>query len=58
MSANMTSRRAFMRGALAAGVATMLPRCVFADVATDARFVLVILRTATVLTSRSVALSQ
>jgi uncharacterized protein (DUF1501 family) len=44
MSANMTSRRAFMRGALAAGVATMLPRCVFADVATDARFVLVILR--------------
>lgn len=44
MRANMTSRRAFMSGALAAGAATMLPRCVFADVATDARFVLVILR--------------
>ena len=40
----MTSRRAFMSGALAAGAAAMLPRCVFADVATDARFVLVILR--------------
>jgi uncharacterized protein (DUF1501 family) len=33
-----------MSGALAAGAAAMLPRCVFADVATDARFVLVILR--------------
>jgi uncharacterized protein (DUF1501 family) len=33
-----------MTGALAAGAAAMLPRCVFADVATDARFVLVILR--------------
>jgi uncharacterized protein (DUF1501 family) len=40
----MTSRRAFVGGALAAGAATMLPRCVFADVATDARFVLMILR--------------
>ncbi|HEV8330851.1 MAG TPA: DUF1501 domain-containing protein [Steroidobacteraceae bacterium] len=40
----MTSRRAFVGGALAAGAAAMLPRCVFADVATDARFVLVILR--------------
>jgi len=33
-----------MTGALAAGATAMLPRCVFADVATDARFVLVILR--------------
>jgi uncharacterized protein (DUF1501 family) len=33
-----------MNGALAAGAAAMLPRCVFADAATDARFVLVILR--------------
>lgn len=40
----MTSRREFMSGALAAGAAAMLPRCVFADVATDARFVLVLLR--------------
>jgi uncharacterized protein (DUF1501 family) len=40
----MTSRRAFMSGALVAGAAAVLPRCVFADVATDARFVLVILR--------------
>ncbi|HXS91984.1 MAG TPA: DUF1501 domain-containing protein [Steroidobacteraceae bacterium] len=40
----MTSRRAFVSGALAAGAAAMLPRCVFADAATDARFVLVILR--------------
>jgi uncharacterized protein (DUF1501 family) len=39
-----TTRRAFMSGALVAGAAAMLPRCVFADVATDARFVLVILR--------------
>ena len=40
----MTSRRAFVSGALAAGATAMLPRCVFADVATDARFVLVLLR--------------
>jgi uncharacterized protein (DUF1501 family) len=40
----MTDRRAFMRGALAAGAPAALPRFVFADVATDARFVLVILR--------------
>ncbi len=40
----MTSRRAFVSGALAAGAAAVLPRCVFADVATDARFVLVLLR--------------
>jgi len=40
----MTSRRAFVSGALATGAAAMLPRCVFADVATDSRFVLVILR--------------
>ena len=40
----MTSRRAFVSGALAAGAAALLPRCVFADVATDARFVLVLLR--------------
>jgi uncharacterized protein (DUF1501 family) len=40
----MTSRRAFVSGALAAGAAAVLPRCVFADAATDARFVLVILR--------------
>ena len=33
-----------MSGALAAGAAALLPRCVFADVATDARFVLVMLR--------------
>src|ERR1044072_1273640 len=44
MRSHMTSRRAFMSGAMAAGAAAMLPRCVFADVATDARFVLVILR--------------
>ncbi len=40
----MTSRRAFVGGVLAAGATAMLPRCVFADVATDARFVLVLLR--------------
>ena len=40
----MTSRRAFVSGALAAGATALLPRCVFADVATDARFVLVLLR--------------
>lgn len=40
----MTSRRAFVSGALAAGAAAMLPRLTFADVATDARFVLVLLR--------------
>jgi uncharacterized protein (DUF1501 family) len=40
----MTSRRAFVSGALAAGATSLLPRCVFADVATDARFVLVLLR--------------
>jgi uncharacterized protein (DUF1501 family) len=40
----MTSRRAFMSGVLAAGAGAMLPSCVFADAATDARFVLVILR--------------
>jgi uncharacterized protein (DUF1501 family) len=40
----MTSRRAFLGGALAAGAAAALPPCVFADAATDARFVLVILR--------------
>ena len=44
MRSPMTDRRAFMSGALAAGAAAMLPRCVFADAATDARFVLVILR--------------
>jgi uncharacterized protein (DUF1501 family) len=40
----MTDRRAFMRGALAAGATAALPRFVFADVATHARFVLVLLR--------------
>jgi uncharacterized protein (DUF1501 family) len=40
----MTSRRAFVSGALAAGATALLPKCVFADVATDARFVLVLLR--------------
>jgi len=40
----MTTRRAFVRGALAASTTALLPRLVFADVATDARFVLVILR--------------
>ncbi len=40
----MTSRRAFVSGALAVGAAAMLPRLTFADVATDARFVLVLLR--------------
>lgn len=40
----MTSRRAFVSGTLATGAIAMLPRCVFADVATDARFVLVLLR--------------
>jgi uncharacterized protein (DUF1501 family) len=40
----MTSRRTFMSGALAVGASALLPRLVFADVATDARFVLVILR--------------
>jgi uncharacterized protein (DUF1501 family) len=40
----MTSRRAFVSGAFAASAAAMLPRCVFADAATDARFVFVILR--------------
>lgn len=40
----MTSRRAFVSGALAAGTTALLPRLVFADVATDARFVLVLLR--------------
>lgn len=40
----MTSRRAFVSGALAAGATALLPRLVFADVATDARFVLVLLR--------------
>jgi uncharacterized protein (DUF1501 family) len=33
-----------MSGALAAGATAVLPRCVFADAATDARFVLVLLR--------------
>jgi uncharacterized protein (DUF1501 family) len=41
---HMTDRRAFMRGVLAASAASALPRFVFADVATDARFVLVLLR--------------
>jgi uncharacterized protein (DUF1501 family) len=40
----MTNRRAFMSGALAAGVTAALPRFAFADVATDARFVLILLR--------------
>jgi uncharacterized protein (DUF1501 family) len=40
----MTDRRAFIRGALAAGATAALPRFVFADVASDARFVLVLLR--------------
>src|SRR5512138_1473682 len=40
----MTSRRAFVSGALAVGATAMLPKLAFADVATDARFVLVILR--------------
>lgn len=40
----MTSRRAFVSGTLAAGATALLPKCVFADVATDARFVLVLLR--------------
>jgi uncharacterized protein (DUF1501 family) len=40
----MTSRRAFMSGALAAGATALMPKVAFADVATDARFVLVILR--------------
>jgi len=44
MKSPMTSRRTFVSGALAAGAAAMLPRCVFADAATDARFVFVILR--------------
>jgi len=33
-----------MTGALAAGAAAALPRCVFADAATEARFVLILLR--------------
>lgn len=40
----MTDRRTFLRGALAGGAAAMLPRCLFANADTDARFVLVILR--------------
>lgn len=40
----MTSRRAFVSGTLAAGATALLSKCVFADVATDARFVLVLLR--------------
>ena len=44
MRSHMTSRRAFVSGALAAGAAALVPRCVFADAATDARFVLVLLR--------------
>jgi uncharacterized protein (DUF1501 family) len=40
----MTSRREFVNGALCAATSAMLPKLVFADVATDARFVLVILR--------------
>lgn len=40
----MTSRRAFVSGTLAAGATALLPKCVLADVATDARFVLVLLR--------------
>jgi uncharacterized protein (DUF1501 family) len=40
----MTSRRAFISGAVAAGAGAMLPKFAFADAATDARFVLVVLR--------------
>ena len=40
----MISRRALVSGAVAAGAAAMLPRFAFADAATDARFVLVLLR--------------
>jgi uncharacterized protein (DUF1501 family) len=40
----MTSRRAFVSGAFAASATALLPKLVFADVATEARFVLVILR--------------
>lgn len=40
----MTSRRTFMNAVMAAGAAAMLPRFAFADAATDARFVLVLLR--------------
>jgi uncharacterized protein (DUF1501 family) len=40
----MANRRTFIQAALASGAAAMLPRFTFADAATDARFVLVILR--------------
>src|SRR5262245_56580412 len=40
----MTNRRAFMRGALAAGLASMMPRCILASADVEGRFVLVILR--------------
>lgn len=40
----MMNRRAFVQGAALGGMATMLPRCLYAHTDTDARFVLVILR--------------
>jgi uncharacterized protein (DUF1501 family) len=40
----MTNRRAFLRGALAAGLASMMPRCILANADVEGRFVLVILR--------------
>jgi len=40
----MTRRRTFISGALAAGATALMPKLVLANVATDARFVLVILR--------------
>ena len=40
----MMNRRTFVQGAALGGMATMLPRCLFAHADTDARFVLVILR--------------
>jgi uncharacterized protein (DUF1501 family) len=40
----MTNRRAFMRGTLAAGLASLMPRCILANADVEGRFVLVILR--------------
>jgi uncharacterized protein (DUF1501 family) len=40
----VTNRRIFLHGALAGAAAAALPRCIFANADTDARFVLVILR--------------
>src|SRR5688572_23373458 len=44
MRVYMIDRRAFIRGVLVAGATAVLPRFVFADVVSDARFVLVLLR--------------